>query len=243
VLRNRLQRYLGSTRAALRRARAAISEPRSAIDVELHSPWIQSFGFKTILDVGANEGSFAKSARSAFPYAQIFSFEPLPGCARVLEAELGADPRFLVFRCALGDHSGETHMFQNEYTASSSILAMAKTHVDAFPYTARADRITVPLRTLDDVVRDRHLATPALLKLDVRGYELKVLAGARDTLARVSVILLEVSLQQMYESAPVFDEVYRSLHDRGFTLRGIVDVLRRPADGRPLQVNLLFERS
>jgi FkbM family methyltransferase len=242
VIRNYLKRHLGPARAAYRRARAAIPAPRSATDLDLHSSWLQAFDFKTILDVGANEGTFARIARSAFPDAQIYSYEPLPNCARVIEHEFANDERFELFRCALGRHHGESRMFHNEYSASSSILAMAKEHVEAFPYTARTSQITVPIRTMDETLEGKDLAGPTLLKLDVQGYELRVLAGAPRTLAKAHVLLVELSVQRLYEDAPLFDEVYQALRAHGFALSGVIDVLRRPADNRPLQIDAVFER-
>src|SRR5258706_14772622 len=51
----------------------------------LREPWLQRQGFRTIVDVGANEGQFAHLARMAFPQAALHCFEPLPDCFAKLQ--------------------------------------------------------------------------------------------------------------------------------------------------------------
>ncbi|MFM6082296.1 MAG: FkbM family methyltransferase, partial [Dolichospermum sp.] len=42
--------------------------------------WLENCGIKTVLDIGANEGQFAKYINQILPEAMIYSFEPLPDC-------------------------------------------------------------------------------------------------------------------------------------------------------------------
>ncbi|MEI7893325.1 MAG: FkbM family methyltransferase, partial [Myxococcales bacterium] len=83
---------------------------------------------------------------------------------------------------------------------------------------------------------------PLLLKLDVQGYELEVLKGASRTLPRCSLLLLEASLQELYVGEALFGSIHAWLGERGFILAGLAGSLRDPSDGRPLQIDALFER-
>src|SRR4029077_4816131 len=49
---------------------------------------------------------------------------------------------------------------------------------------------TVPSVVLDDVVRERRLPTPFVLKIDVEGAELRVLEGAVGLLDQTELVLL-----------------------------------------------------
>lgn len=236
------RRGLWRARALARRVWKTVRTPAIPLEAEMQLPWLRAYGCRTVIDVGANEGQFAGWARAAFPDAQICSFEPLPSCHQILRTRFAGDARFKLFEMALGDARGEVEMFQNDYSPSSSLLEAAQSHHTAFPHTTRATPIRVPVRTLDDVLGDEKLDDPLLLKLDVQGFEARVLAGGTRVLSRAQLVLVELSLEPLYIGEPLFDEVYRWIVDRGFVLRGIVDQLRRPSDRKPLQVDALFER-
>ena len=241
-----MSRTLARLRAARRLARRLIKVVQtpaypSAIGAELHRPWIQQYGIRTVVDVGANEGQFARLARAALPTSQIFSFEPLPECFAKLQAQFGGDRHFEAFPFALGASPAELTIYRSAYSPSSSLLRMGATHRRAFPHTTDVDEVRVHVETLDAVLGGCPLDGHVLLKLDVQGFEAAVLQGARETLQRVSLVLVELSLEPLYEGEPLFDDVYRQLTSAGFTLRGVVDMLRQPSDGRPLQVDALFE--
>ncbi len=59
---------------------------------------------------------------------------------------------------------------------------------------------------------------PALLKIDVQGYEEHVLAGATNVLAAVSLIECEVSIARLYEGQPSFRQMIDRLDDLGFEI-------------------------
>lgn len=206
-------------------------------------PWFRDRSFATIIDVGANVGQFSSLARSAFPAAKLVAFEPIPDCARDLRARFADDPAVSVVECALGDTEGEVVLHRNEFSPSSSILPMDERHKSAFPHTTQNSTIVIPQRRLDDVLAAMTVADPFLLKLDVQGYELHVLRGATRTLERAHTLLVEISLQRLYTSEPLFDETYRFIADAGFRLVGVADMLRDPRDKRPLQLDAVFERA
>jgi len=210
---------------------------------ELRMPWLKALGIRTVLDVGANVGQFASLARAAFPTARIVSFEPLPDCHARLQRRFRNDGRFQAMQIALGSKA-ETREFQrSSYSPSSSLLQMTDQHRDAFRATAATTPVSVEVRRLDDALDGLSVEDPLLLKLDVQGFELEVLRGAARTLERCSLVLLEASLQKsLYVGEALFADLFGYLGERGFALAGIVGGLRDPRDGRPLQVDALFER-
>jgi len=42
-----------------------------------NNKWLSDYGINTILDIGANDGGFAKKIRQILPSTRIYSFEPL----------------------------------------------------------------------------------------------------------------------------------------------------------------------
>jgi FkbM family methyltransferase len=197
--------------------------------------------FSTVLDVGANAGQFARAAAQTFPGARIISFEPLPDIAANLRDHLRDLDRFEVHEVALGRENGSVEFHPHRYSLSSSALpAMAGNGQAPGPKAATGElpAIHVPLRRLDDVVA-AGVDRPALLKLDVQGYELEVLAGARGRLAEMDALLLELAFTREYVGQPLYGEVVDHVTALGWSLVEIVD-LRRDPSGAVAEVDGLF---
>jgi|GEM_PF-6087469 len=80
------------------------------------------------------------------------------------------------------------------------------------------------------------------LKLDVQGYEMKILKGGGDILDRVEFILLEASLQPLNAGAPLVDEILTFMRARGFLMYDICSFSRRPPQRLLSQIDLLMVR-
>ena len=46
----------------------------------------------------------------------------------------------------------------------------------------------------------------------------------------------------MYDGQPLFDDIYRELHQRGFTYMGNAEQHSRTQDGRIVEADAVFER-
>jgi hypothetical protein len=95
-------------------------------------------------------------------------------------------------------------------------------------------------RTLDLVTQD--LAGADLIKIDVQGYELEVLRGGKETLAKAQAVLIELSLIEVNAGAPLLDEALSFMRAAGFVAYDILEIHRRPLDGAMNQIDVLFVR-
>lgn len=197
--------------------------------------------FATVIDVGANRGQFAIYASRAFPRASLICFEPLPQARARLRKVLAGSQRLTVLDFALSSDSGERELHVSAADDSSSLLPIGERQRDAFPGTGETSTLGVQVRRLDDVVDDRVLSSPVLLKLDVQGGELAVLEGGRHTLERVQAVLVEVSFVELYTGQPLADDVFDHLRSHGFTCRGAWSLSYGTA-GECLQGDFLFAR-
>lgn len=209
--------------------------------LKLQAPFLQKAGYRTVLDIGANVGQFALAARAAFPDAQLYSFEPLPDCFEQLKRNLGDASRFQAFNCGLGSQEGEIEFERCEFSASSSFLRMAPTHRQEFPATLHATKVKVAVRRLDDMAAVLPVAEPMLAKIDVQGYEREVLRGGERLLRRAQTIIIESSLETLYEAQPLFNEVHQLMVGLGFRYAGNFDQVSSPIDGRILQVDCIYQ--
>src|SRR2546421_123255 len=55
--------------------------------------WLKKSNIQTVVDIGANEGQFARLAAELFPAARILSFEPLPDVYERLVRSMRGHPR------------------------------------------------------------------------------------------------------------------------------------------------------
>jgi FkbM family methyltransferase len=172
----------------------------------------------TVFDVGANQGQFAGAASWWFPGCQIISFEPSPSIFPILERNLSGTPNLKLVQVAVGDRSGELEFFENKYSHASSALPVTDEQKMLMPSTAHTHRVVVPVTTLDLFSGAASWPRPLLLKLDVQGFEKKVLDGAKEFLAQVDYLVFECSFRALYKNEPLFPEMYDHVRSLGFVL-------------------------
>jgi FkbM family methyltransferase len=208
---------------------------------ELRRDWLKSLPVRTVLDIGANDGDFAAEIRDLFPESHIYSFEPLRDAHAALLSRMRGDGRFRAFNFALGAADSRARIHCSSFSPSSSLLPMLDLHKEAWPHTAGDAAEEIEVRRLDSLRLD---AEPELLvKIDVQGFEDKVIEGGRETLGRAAYVVIEVSFAPLYEGQPLFEDIYRLLAGMGFAYRGSLWQLPDPRDGRPLQADAVFVRA
>ena len=198
------------------------------------------FTIRTVLDVGANRGEFARIASDCFPGAAVHCFEPLPVCQPLLQAQAAERPQIKLHACALGETSGTAEMFENDYSPSSSLLPMQDRHRELWPKTAGAKKITIAIDTLDAVVARNEMAAPVFLKLDVQGFELSVLRGATMALRQTAAVLTEVLFEPLYAGQMDYRELLNFMAERGFRFVEFAAERRLPPLGKMVYSDAIF---
>jgi FkbM family methyltransferase len=194
----------------------------------------------TVIDVGANKGQFSLYALARFPSAHIIAFEPLLGPREQMARMLQGEKRVEVLPFALGETEGEVDMHLSAREDSSSLLPIGGRQVSNFPGTQEVGTTRAEVRTLDSVLADRELKRPALLKIDVQGFELSVLRGAEQTLSVFDQILVEASFIELYDGQALFPAISHHLEAHGF---GLISgrISASDGSGRWLQGDFLYE--
>ena len=95
--------------------------------------WLKNKNIKTVFDIGASDGGFAREIRELLPTAKIYSFEALPEIYEKLESNFIDDALFQSYNIALSNYNGQTSFFRCESSGSSSILEMDELHKTAYP--------------------------------------------------------------------------------------------------------------
>ncbi len=180
---------------------------------------------RTIVDVGANRGQFARKVLPLFPAAALYSFEPLPSACRELRKLADTHPNMHVRQLALGDRPGAAIFHEHvDHTPSSSLLSATPESRRLFPQTSRQQETEVEISTLDEQFpKPEDLIRQVLLKLDVQGYEDRVLRGGRKLLNYVDIVITEYSVVSLYEGQATFLEISEELASAGLTYAGNLD--------------------
>ena len=97
---------------------------------------------------------------------------------------------------------------------------MADLHKKLYPKSAGAERETINMKRLDDMGEELSLGNSLLVKLDVQGYEDKVLRGGKRLLSCAKMLVCEVSFVPLYEQQPLFDDIYAIVRELGFSYAG-----------------------
>lgn len=212
-------------------------------DLQEEFKWLKSIDFGAIVDIGANEGQFADRMRCLFPEARIFAFEPIPLVFEKLQENFQGDENFRAYNLGLGSEIGSMEIQVNEYSPSSSFLSLNSTHIQHFEEAVKTSPTLVQIDTLDSVMAHVDLSGRVLIKLDVQGFEDKVIAGGKDTISKAHMIICELSFVELYKNQPLFEDIYESLRKLGFKYAGSIEQLRSPETNRILQADGVFIRN
>jgi len=194
---------------------------------------------KTIVDIGANRGQFSIAARTAFPSATIHAFEPLPAPSKIFKKIFEKVPNVGLNVCAIGPRKEKAVMHIARKDDSSSLLNISSAQTAIFPGTEEVHQIEASVQRLTERLSADDVLPPALLKLDVQGYEKSALEGCEELLECFSFIYAECSFVELYEKQALADEVIEFLRVKGFILTGVHNVCEKPL-GRAIQADFLF---
>ena len=218
------------------------------LDIVKYSPgpsdvswWITQCDVDLVFDVGANTGQFAHSLFKMGYRGNIVSFEPLSNEYERLLRASKSNPRWTVAeRCAIGDVDGEISINRSRDSLSSSVLPVSQTLHDVSPDSLSIGSETVKMYKLSTVATQYiKRAQAPFLKIDVQGYEDKVLKGAAEILSDIKGLELELSFVSLYKDQWLIEDMLKEIRRSGFYLHTLKPFFRTET-GRDLQAEAIF---
>lgn len=224
-----------SAREFLSRVSSSVDSPFTSIVQHLKESNVSS-----VFDVGANVGQFGLDIRRHGFQGQIVSYEPVNETFSVLVHTTKKHQPWKAIQLGLGaTESVRSINISGNDGLSSSLLKMGSTHLENFPGSATVSQQTISISTIDKQleilgIRPQEL----LLKLDVQGFEAEVLKGASQSLSKIPLCYLEVSITPLYEEEITFLPILMELSNFGHE---VVDVFRgiKTKKGQLLQLDIL----
>jgi len=204
---------------------------------------MDSYNIDIVLDVGANVGSYALQLREIGYVNKIVSFEPLSSALQSLKANSRRDQNWDVFNFALGDVDEKQTINISENSYSSSLLDMLPAHIKSAPQSYYRGKELIDIKKLDGIFDDlcsQH--SNVYMKIDTQGFEHKVINGAESSLARINTVQIEMSIVPLYSGALLFDDMFRLMRDKDYTLIAIEPGFSDPNSGQLLQFDGIFHR-
>lgn len=184
----------------------------------------------TAFDVGAHIGWVsAQFAHLVGPTGRVLAFEPGANNLPYLRRNLRNTPQARIIEAAVGAEAGEAALYEESLTGQNNALAAPYRRLGANaalnPAALAITPRTVPVTTLDLAAAEH--GDPALVKIDVEGFELPVLQGAAGLLARARpVLMIEVTQDQAAIAALLAPLGYRLFQVDGAAIRPLSDPAR-----------------
>lgn len=211
---------------------------------------LKQLGFKpeTVIDVGAALGT--APLYTAFPESRHFLIEPLVENEQYLAKlckKLGNADYIIA---AAAKESGYVDLRVSRTLVWSSMVDSSESNSEnselpnlwlnqgeVLRATEESKSRRIPAITLDELCQKQKLSGPYLIKVDVDGAEVDVLAGAVGILQETEYVIVEATLfGQIYD-------VINFMKLQGFAAYDIVDTQYRPLDGALSQVDIAFVKN
>ena len=168
---------------------------------------IADFKNPIIFDVGSNEGESIDFFLNLFENPAIYSFEPEISSYQKLIKKYEKNKKINLFNLAFGNKKeklklkiniksststfSEINTRSNYYNLKSLILNPNKNG----SFVAEEE---VQVEKIDNFFNQKKIDTINILKVDTEGFELNVIEGAKETLQKTIIIIIEFQLNDMY---------------------------------------------
>jgi FkbM family methyltransferase len=163
----------------------------------------------TIVDVGANRGNFSFFVSwLTGPHGKVIAFEPNPKCAEIFKTErsLNQIRNISLHECGLSNSAGTLRLTVPLINSGEATFGKSS-YSEALQFEAA-------VRVGDDVLQQE---TPALIKIDVEGFETNVIRGLVQTINRVSpLIITEVISAHLVRAGSSIAELHKTMEALGY---------------------------
>lgn len=177
-----------------------------------------------VLDVGANIGLITRiCAKIVTNTGHVVAFEPDPYTRKYLDHNLKDYSNVTVSSIALSDENTKTAFNIHPISGTSNSL---------IAFDDPKEIIEVDCMTVDSYLKHHPAFAPNIVKIDVEGAELRVLAGMRETLAMIPdlILVIEYCPENLAKGGITPEQYYAMLDEVGLC----AEIIRKDGSTEPL---------
>mgnify|MGYP005631354269 CR=1 FL=1 len=202
---------------------------------------LENHNIDTIIDCGANNGLYGKNLRKQGFKGEIISFEPIKKIFESLKGKSQKDKYWSAYNYALGDTNKRSTINISGNLSSSSLLEILPQHIESEPKSKVIAKEEIEIKSLSSIFDELNLNNKSIyFKIDVQGFEDKVLDGAEDIISKIKGIQIEMSLVPLYGKSILMPEMINRMKRYGFELMGVLPVFWDKSTQQMLQVDGVF---
>ena len=186
------------------------------------------FNPKHIVDVGANHGTWTREALKMFPDCKYTLIEPQAWMKESITDLLETNPNISFNGVGAGKEKGIFKFTIVDRDDSCSFI-YSKTQAQENGYK----QIEVPVITLNDLIEQKSLPVPDIIKIDAEGLDLDVLEGASNFFGKTEIFMVEAGI--VSKTIPnSFLNAIKYMDEKGYRLFDITEL------NRPFQAQVLW---
>jgi FkbM family methyltransferase len=184
-------------------------------------------GFESsiIVDGGAHIGNWTKTVSKFFPNSKFILIEPNPLVYSKIKKNLPNNLEYTVMDKALGAEKGYLELNLWEGIDSDLTGSSLCEHVRG----EATKKIKCEIIQLDSII-DIYRQVPNLVKLDLQGYEINALQGAKEALKKSEIMIIEFGCLDAYVGRTSINDLIKMMYDNSYCLYDIIDIDYRPYD-------------
>jgi FkbM family methyltransferase len=174
--------------------------------------------FRSVFDVGANEGKSISKYLNWFPKADVYGFEPSENVFPVLKSNFSEHSRANLINTALGNNIG-----------TKELVVGSNSKRGSFHFEETGDEVVnrhcVSIETLDNFCFSNDIDKINFLKIDTEGHDIEVLKGAKKMLSnhRIDFVQSEVTTDYENELHRSMCKMIKYMKKHGYKVYGFYD--------------------
>lgn len=218
-------------------AKDPANRPVGRMDFLLEDLKMRGLNCQTILDVGANSAKWSRMAKEVFPSANFCLIEPQTEMKDKLETFCQESNNSVYFLAGAGAKNEVLTLTVWDDLQGSSFLPNPDEKLKK-----SGKQRNIEIITIDGLIESSKIKLPELIKLDIQGFELEALKGAKQTFGYTEVYILEVSLFPFSDvpGMPVISDIINFMLEKDYVVYDFPGFLRRPLDGALGQCDICF---
>ena len=184
--------------------------------------YLKKLNLEYFIDVGAHKGEFLSYILS-LNYKKIYCFEPQRKIFKILYKNFKNKKNIQIFNLGLAHKNSKIIFYENKLTSTSTFSRSKNTTFSKIKNlilnsnNSYIDKYPINVKTLDKIFINKKIFN-IFLKIDVEGFELNVLKGAKKILSKkVKFILIERHFFQLYKGNST-EKVHLFLKKNNFKL-------------------------